>query len=528
MFQLIRLFPRRGYRFGCFRAVDAQRRQRHYRILRHAVRSRRFRDDAHPFLRAVYVRFDLFAQFQNDAFRGLFADALDFGKRAHVAADDADRKRAQIHARKNLHRDFGTDPADRDQLLEHRLFFFAVKSEQPHRILLYLQIRVHGRFLALLAQFGQRIIGYVNIVSNPAALDDELSFPIINDFTADRIIHGYSIVFLRANVNCLGGYRIDISHVERYNKNMIADIFTMLIDLLNCPKMTARELAQKLEISERTVYRYVDVLSYAHIPVVCKKGRGGGIMIGEDFKLHAQYLDAEELQLLQSALDTLPLKQSAAKLKSKLVSMSKTPRGGQAYGNECFAVDKSNWGNHEKMQNKMEILTRAVTQRKLLRITYHDRAGNRSDRTIEPYVLVYGDGMWYVYAWCTMRRQMRMFRLSRITHILPSDKTFVPREYDTTWDLKSPLVHEDISVVLRVGERARYDVEEWLGVEAVRKSDRDGWIAQGLVADNDATLNKILSLRDDCEVLSPPQLRQKIQRVCKSICSVYRTDSDRN
>lgn len=305
---------------------------------------------------------------------------------------------------------------------------------------------------------------------------------------------------------------------------MISDVFAMLIDLLNRPKITARELAQKLEISERTVYRYVDVLSYAHIPIVCKKGRGGGIMIGEDFKLHAQYLDQEELQLLTSALDTLPLRQSATKLKSKLSTLSKTQASSSGYASESFVVDKSNWGNHEKLQNKMEAMVNALTRHKVLQITYHDRAGKRTDRMIEPYVMVYGEGMWYVYAWCCLRKQMRMFRLSRITHILPTEREFRPRTYDTTWDLRPPVQHEEISVVLRVGEQARYDVEEWLGVEAVHPSERGGWIAQGIVQNSDATVNKILSFRDDCEVLSPPELRKKIARVCEQIASRYRNE----
>ena len=305
---------------------------------------------------------------------------------------------------------------------------------------------------------------------------------------------------------------------------MISNIFTMLVDLLNNPKCTAQELASKLEISERTVYRYVDVLSFAHVPVVCKKGRDGGIMIGEDFKLRAQYLTREELELIFTSLDTLPFNDTAVGIKAKLQNINTDKRTDENFHSDLFVVDKSTWGNNTNLQQKMDALLKARSRKKAVKITYHDRGGNLSERVIEPYVVVYGAGIWYIYAWCRMRNQMRTFKISRITHILPTDSDFKPREFTNAWKIANKLDNaQEISIVLKVNQNARYDVEEWLGVEAVNKAEQgDYWIAQAYVTVGDKLIDKLLSYRENIEVLSPISIRDKVKVSAMSIAKLYK------
>lgn len=305
---------------------------------------------------------------------------------------------------------------------------------------------------------------------------------------------------------------------------MIADVFTMLVDLLNRPILTAAELAERLEISVRTVYRYVDVLSASGIPVVCRKGRGGGIMIGEDFKLHAQYLLPEEMQMIDAALDATPMRDSDAvvKIRSKLASISReTDR--RLRRDDHFVVDSSESGNSDKLNAKTDALLKAKLSQTVAEISYHDRQGKVTRRKIEPYVIVYGDGQWYVYAYCRTRKDMRMFKISRITHIFNTGEPFCPRTFSTGWDLSDPAKEsKKIGIVLKVDDDARYDVEEWLGVESVTASSDSGWIAQGVVSDNERTIDKILSFRQHVAVLSPASVKKNVTDSCNEILKRYR------
>ncbi len=305
---------------------------------------------------------------------------------------------------------------------------------------------------------------------------------------------------------------------------MLTNIFTMLVDLLNNPKCTAQELASKLEISERTVYRYVDIMSFAHIPITCKKGRDGGIMIGEEFKLNAQYFTKEELELLATALETIPCSDTSQNIKDKLGNINHQHNRNDVHHADYFVVDKSAWGNNNNIQQKMDVLLKARQNKKAVKITYHDRGGKTSERVIEPYIVVYGAGIWYIYAWCRMRNQMRTFKLSRITNILQTDSDFKDRKFGNNWNLAYSKYEncKEISIVLKVNEKARYDVEEWLGIEAVSKAEQgEYWIAQGYVTDNDLLIDKILSFHQNIEVLSPITLRDKVKETAKEILKLY-------
>lgn len=292
---------------------------------------------------------------------------------------------------------------------------------------------------------------------------------------------------------------------------MVADAFSMLLELLSHDKMTAAALAEKLEVSERTIYRYIDVLSAAHVPIVCVKGRNGGIMIGEEFRLNSCYLTADEMQLLIAATESFssPAEQKEDIL-LKLRSMRPTGSA-SGFADEDFAVDFSDTPLGDAFGAKLDVLIKAKKAHKAVDICYHNRAGDVSERTIEPYIFVYNNGNWYVFAKCRREMAMRMFKVSRITHMVRTDSDYViPKDFERSWDLADPTRKRKIGVSLKVSEKARYDVEEWLGLENVHRADDDGFTAYGEIYDNDASFAKLLSFGPDVKVLHPTALAEKL------------------
>lgn len=295
---------------------------------------------------------------------------------------------------------------------------------------------------------------------------------------------------------------------------MITNLFTMLIELLNNGAVTAQELASKMEISQRTVYRYVDVLSAAHIPVYCQKGRGGGIMIGDDFKLSANYFNKEELQLIVTALDAMQPQSDKITAVIKKLSTIKNVRGDRenTVFNEDFVVDNANTIlSNPALTAKFDALANAKKERREVKICYHNRGGDIKERVIRPYMFVYSNGNWYVYAYCTLDKAMRLFKISRITHIILLDNKYQIPSFEKTWNLSDPTQKDIIKITLKVDETARYDVEEWLGIENVSKSQEGNYyIAQGDVYDNENTLRKLVGLGSGVTVIHPPQISAKV------------------
>ncbi len=301
---------------------------------------------------------------------------------------------------------------------------------------------------------------------------------------------------------------------------MLDKLLSMTIDLISHEKMTAVELASKLEISIRTVYRYIDELSAAGIPVYCKRGNGGGIMVGREFRLPAMFLNRDELDVAIAALSSSDMKdmKTAESARNKLITMKdRRPAEETKYYNENYVVDNSDAESDVSLSNKINAVIDAKRARKTMRICYHDYHGETTTRDIDPYYLVYHDGGWYVHAFCHLRRQMRLFKIARITHMTLTGGVFLPESKGKkTYTFQMKPKAGKVQITLKITPEGRYDAEDWLGVENVKPSD-DGvnYVASGCVPDDAATYAKIVKFGKNASVISPSSLKQSILKMCE-------------
>ncbi len=198
-------------------------------------------------------------------------------------------------------------------------------------------------------------------------------------------------------------------------------LFRIVYHLLAKGQTAIPELAEKLEVSERTIYRDLDALSAAGIPVFAERGRNGGVRLMEDYVLSRELLSEEERKELLSALQSLSAAGAYdAALLQKLSALF------QVSSEEWYEVDFSRWGGKARDNEKFELLKRAVIYRRCVRIAYAGTDGEESVRTVWPLRLSYKSRAWYLKAWCSDKNDFRLFKLNRILKWELLEERFTP------------------------------------------------------------------------------------------------------
>lgn len=209
-------------------------------------------------------------------------------------------------------------------------------------------------------------------------------------------------------------------------------LLAITVLLLNRQRISAKELADRFEVSVKTIYRDIDALGQAGIPVVAHKGASGGFEIMEEYTLHRQLLSIKEMAAIlaaikgaASALDDGLLEHLLEKMEALIGKME---QGQSGYAKAGVVFDFRPWGQSSAALEKIHSIKQAIERALPMRITYSNREGDGSERIIEPYKLILKGQLWYLQAFCTLKNEFRVFRLSRITsyHIL--DFPFVPRK----------------------------------------------------------------------------------------------------
>lgn len=187
-------------------------------------------------------------------------------------------------------------------------------------------------------------------------------------------------------------------------------MFQMIHILLERKTVTAAELARKFEVSVRTVYRDVDTLSSAGIPIYMTQGKGGGISLLENYILDKTLLSAAEQENILAALNNIPdVSNEVDDLIMKLSALF------QKTNTNWMEVDLSRWGNKEYDGQKFNILKDAILNKYILTFSYISTNGVKTARVVKPIKLVFKSRAWYLQAFCLDKNDYRTFKISRMS-----------------------------------------------------------------------------------------------------------------
>ena len=293
-------------------------------------------------------------------------------------------------------------------------------------------------------------------------------------------------------------------------------LFQIVYYLLDKGQATAPELAERFEVSVRTIYRDIDALSGAGIPVYAEAGRNGGIRLMHDFVLDQVVLSGEEKQEILAALQRINITRNMGESQTlqKLSAMFQIP------SENWLEVDFSRWGNHGFDKEKFELLKTAVIRRRHVRIRYAGADGTVRERTVQPYKLVYKAKAWYLKAFCTEKQDMRTFKLNRILDLLLLEESFERRSFPDRPDDSG----EDYPlIVLRFSKEMAYRVYDEFDADQIERQEDGDLTACARMPEGPWLISFLLSFGTQVEVISPAYLRDEIARQAGMIVEKYKT-----
>ena len=300
-------------------------------------------------------------------------------------------------------------------------------------------------------------------------------------------------------------------------------MINILFTLLSKDIVSATRLAQKYEVTTRTIYRYIDSLSLAGVPIETVRGADGGFRIRPSFKLTAGFLTEEEYNGALNAVNAINSEISDPVLERVIEKLKSVKRGNSAISLKSgnLIIDAGPWLNTDGYKQKLSEMAYSADKQEVLEIKYFDRNGEISNRQIEPHTLVFKQGVWYVYAFCRTRQDFRFFKIARIGEIKTVKETFTKRETGESLPFDTWFISENTKEIeFLVDKTVISDVEEWLGVENVESKD-DGYHIKVSLPIEKSLIMKILSFGSGIKVISPKSLKDEIKTTALNLAKLY-------
>jgi predicted DNA-binding transcriptional regulator YafY len=290
--------------------------------------------------------------------------------------------------------------------------------------------------------------------------------------------------------------------------------------LLNKSTVTARELADRFGVSTRTIYRDIDELSTAGVPVYTNKGSGGGISLLENYSLNKALLTEHERDSLLLALKTLQATKypEIEGILEKIGAVFK-----KAAAANWVQIEFSPWGSGPNEENKFLDIKRAILEGKVVAFDYINADGVLSRRNIEPMQLTFKSQAWYVWGHCRTRRDFRTFRISRIRNMVVTDESFVRRPLEDAKDEEpaTPL-KKNVTLKLRFQPEDLYRVYDDYEQERITRNTDGTYDVTVTFPEDEWVYGYIMSFGDRVEVLEPQHIREIVRERMQKALKLYR------
>ncbi len=303
-------------------------------------------------------------------------------------------------------------------------------------------------------------------------------------------------------------------------------MLTIIVILLNRSRIPAKELAEKFEVSVRTIYRDIDAINMAGIPVISYPGNNGGFGIMENYKLSHQLLTLSNLCSMLSALkginstlEDVELDASIEKLRT-LIPQDQVDQFDLHM--EQVIIGMPPWAYSSKEKELVKKIRHAITESKVIRISYRNYKSESSDRQIEPMSIVFKGYTWYLFAYCRLKTDYRIFKISRINDVTVEHEHFIRKEksyHDVEVASKEDV--SSINITLKFAAQVRAKVEDIFEKDKIEILSTGEMIVTAQFPEKEWYLGLIFSFGEHVEVLGPEKVRQTVAERVKSMYKKY-------
>lgn len=288
--------------------------------------------------------------------------------------------------------------------------------------------------------------------------------------------------------------------------------------LLQEDKVTAPQLAEKFEVSRRTINRDIEDLCKAGIPISTSQGTGGGIRIMDGYRMDRTILTSKDMQMIMAGLRSLD-SVSGSHYYGQLMEKIKAGSSEFVSGNESMLIDLSSWYK-DSLPLKIELIQNAIEQRKVIRFNYYAPNGE-STREIEPYFLVFKWSSWYVWGWCRLREDFRMFKLNRMDQIVHTEMEAAERKVPIP-DLSAEAIFPGGVYIKAVFDPSmKWHLIEEFGPDSFRVQQDGRLLFEHEYTDKESLIIWMLTCKDKVTVLEPEEIRNELLHIADSIMKKY-------
>ena len=288
--------------------------------------------------------------------------------------------------------------------------------------------------------------------------------------------------------------------------------------LLQKENVTAPELARHFEVSRRTINRDIDTLCRAGIPIMTRQGAGGGISIMNGYRLDRTILTSKDMQTILAGLRSLD-SVSGSGYYGQLMEKLQSGSSELVSGRESMLIDLSSWYK-KSLAPKIAAIQDAIENRHLLTFRYYAPSGD-SERTVEPYYIVFKWSSWYVWGWCAAREDFRLFKLNRMDGLTETDRSFVCRDVPMPDLSDEKIFPGGIRVKALFTPDMKWRLIEEFGPHCYTEEADGRLLFTADYTDMDNLVSWILTFGEKAEVIEPAEARDRIRHIAEALEKNY-------
>ena len=288
--------------------------------------------------------------------------------------------------------------------------------------------------------------------------------------------------------------------------------------LLQQEKVTAPELAAKFEVSRRTINRDIENLCKAGIPISTTQGVGGGISIMDGYRMDRTILTSRDMKMILAGLRSLD-SVSGSHYYGQLMEKIKAGSSEFVNGSESILIDLSSWYK-DSLSKRIELIQNAIEERNVIRFNYYSPNGD-STREMEPYFLIFKWSNWYVWGWCMLREDYRMFKLTRMESIVQTEKKVSEREVPMPDLSVETMLSGGINVKAVFHPSMKWHLIEEFGSDSFCVQPDGTLLFEHEYADKEYLISWMLTCKDKVTVLEPVDIRDELLHIANSIKNKY-------